>query len=70
MQDKLIRLPAVIARTGLARSTIYESIRTGRFPPPVKIGPRAVAWRASEIDEWIESRPSAHPCPSTDPKGV
>ncbi len=68
MQDKLIRLPAVIARTGLARSTIYESIRAGRFPPPVKIGPRAVAWRASEIDKWIESRPSTHP--STHPKGV
>ncbi len=50
-----IRLPTVIARVGLSRSSIYEKIKQGKFPPPVKIGPRASAWVESELDDWLES---------------
>lgn len=39
-----IRMPAVVAATGLARSTIYQTIKAGSFPAPIQIGPRAVAW--------------------------
>lgn len=55
--QKLLRLPDVIARTGLSRSTIYETAT--RFPKPVKLSARAVAWVESEVDEWIESRMTA-----------
>jgi len=51
---KLIRLPAVIERTGFSRSWIYELINQKQFPQPVKIGSRAVAFIESEIDQWIE----------------
>jgi prophage regulatory protein len=47
-----IRLPAVMARTGLSRSTIYQKIQQGCFPAPVKLGPRASAWIESEIERW------------------
>lgn len=47
-----IRLPAVIAATGLSRSTIYEKIKAGTFPEPIQIGPRAVAWDAGAIAAW------------------
>lgn len=47
-----IRLPAVIAATGLSRTTIYEGIKAGTFPAPIPIGPRAVAWDAGAIAEW------------------
>ena len=50
------RLPAVIQATGLGRSTIYRLVATGVFPPPVHLGPRAVAWRWSDLDQWSESR--------------
>jgi prophage regulatory protein len=53
---RLERLPRVMMRTGLSRSALYESIKQGRFPRPVPIGARAVAWSASEVDEWIAGR--------------
>lgn len=54
--EKILRRPAVEDRTGLSRSSIYESITAGTFPPPVKLSARAVGWRKSDIDAWIESR--------------
>lgn len=47
-----VRLPAVIAATGLSKSTIYEKIKAGTFPAPIPIGPRAVAWDAGAIATW------------------
>jgi hypothetical protein len=34
-------------------------IAEGRFPPPRKIGARAVAWNEADVREWIDSRPLA-----------
>ena len=45
----ILRLPAVKARTGLSRSTIYQRVREGSFPRPVNLGKRAVGWVESEI---------------------
>ncbi len=61
MIDRLIRRPEVQRLTGLSRSSLYEMIAAGKFPAPVRIGPRAVAWRESEIHKWIEARPPALP---------
>ena len=55
----LLRLSAVLKITGLARSTIYRMIAEHRFPAPVKIGKRAVAWREEDVLQWSEARPSA-----------
>ena len=55
-KHEILRLPAVIKRTGLPRSTIYAYIEQNRFPSPIKIGVRNVGWVESEITEWIESR--------------
>jgi len=51
---KLIRLSAVINKTGYSKSWIYKLIRNKQFPQPIKIGSRAVAFIEGEIDEWIE----------------
>jgi prophage regulatory protein len=53
---QIVRLPDVIRRTGLGRSSIYAAIRRGEFPRPIKIGPRAVGFVSSQIDGWIEGR--------------
>jgi prophage regulatory protein len=50
-------LKAVIAKTGLSRSTLYTYIAAGAFPAQRRLGPRRVAWLASEVDAWIASRP-------------
>ncbi|RME59835.1 MAG: AlpA family transcriptional regulator [Caldilineae bacterium] len=67
--DRLLRLKSVLDLTGLSRSRVYELIAAGAFPAPVKIGARAVAWRASEIAAWIDSRPPARRA-SGDPGGA
>ena len=53
---RLIRRHEVEKRTGKSRAGIYESMDAGTFPRPVKIGPRAVAWVESEIDDWLRQR--------------
>lgn len=40
MATAILRLPAVKARTGLSRSTIYLRISEGSFPSPVSLGGR------------------------------
>lgn len=52
----LLRLPRVIHMTGLGRSTIYRMITRKQFPCPVRLGLRSVAWRHSDLSEWIEER--------------
>lgn len=57
---QLVRLPSVLKLTGLGRSTIYRWIADGSFPAPVRLGPRAVAWRWSDLDRWAQSRTTTH----------
>ena len=52
----ILRLPAVTARTGLSRSTIYQRIAEGRFPKPVPLGGRAVGWVEAEINDWLNQQ--------------
>lgn len=53
---KIIRLPEVIQRTGLSRSTIYLLVSKNNFPKHIPLGLRCVGWLESEINEWIDSR--------------
>lgn len=53
---QLLRLPAVKARVGLGRSTLYAMIAEGKFPAPVPLGARAVAWSSDAIDQWVSER--------------
>ena len=59
MADKLIRRPAVSEITSLSRSAIYAKLKEGKFPLPVRLGARSVAWREADIRAWVESRPKA-----------
>ena len=59
MSYQIIRLKGVIAKTGLARSTIYAKLAEGQFPEPIHLGPRAVGWVTEEIDAWLEARVDA-----------
>ena len=56
MAIAILRLPAVKARTGLSRSTIYLRISEGTFPKPVSLGGRAVGWVDSEINDWLNQQ--------------
>ncbi len=56
MSKEILRLPAVKAKTGLGRSTIYLRSAEGSFPKPIVLGPRCVGWLAEEIESWIAAR--------------
>lgn len=55
---RLLRVREICQVSGLARSTLYGEMRRGRFPAPVRISRRSVAWRSTDIDEWLKSRVS------------
>lgn len=56
---RLLRLPEVIRTTGLARSSIYDLIRSGHFPAPVPLTSTARAFLESEVEAWIAQRIAA-----------
>jgi prophage regulatory protein len=51
-EPHFLRIASVVRVTGLGRSTIYRLISADMFPCPVRLGPRAVAWRRSDVDRW------------------
>jgi len=55
--DKIVRLPDVIARTGLSSVTIWRKERAGTFPGSVKLGANSKGWYESEIAAWLENLP-------------
>ena len=58
----IMRLPQVLAATGLSRTTLWRRVQAGDFPPAIRLGPpgsRAVGWRASEVTAWLADRPCA-----------
>lgn len=57
--DRILRLPAVEARVGLSRATIYRRVAAGDFPKPVPLGGKAVGWRLSAILRWVAERGAA-----------
>lgn len=56
---RVLRIREVCERTGRSRTMVYDDVKAGRFPAPIKIGLRAIAWREGDIDHWLETRPSA-----------
>jgi prophage regulatory protein len=55
-KETLLRVKSVQDLTGLRKSSLYASMRDGLFPSPVKIGKRAVAWKSSDVEQWIKTR--------------
>jgi predicted DNA-binding transcriptional regulator AlpA len=50
-----LRLPQILAIFPVGKSSWWEGCRTGRYPKPVKLGPRTTVWRAEDIKAFIES---------------
>lgn len=48
-----LRLPQILAIFPISRSAWWEGCKSGRFPKPVKLGPRTTVWRAEDIAELI-----------------
>lgn len=55
-QPSIERLPTVLRRLGVSRSTLYKLIERGQFKAPLKLGPRSVGWLSTDSDEFIAAR--------------
>lgn len=44
-------IPAIIP---VSKSSWWAGVKDGRFPKPVKLGPRTTAWKVSDIREFVE----------------
>lgn len=53
--EGFVRLPVVIQILGIGKTTWWCGIKDGRFPKPVKLGPRTSAWRVEDIRALIAS---------------
>jgi len=51
--DRILRISAVLKRTGLTRSTLYRKIGKGTFPRQVAISSRCAGWRESAVNDWM-----------------
>jgi len=51
-----VRLATVLAIYPVSRSSWWAGIRTGKFPAPVKLGPRTTAWRVEDIRQLVSSK--------------
>ena len=48
------QLPPIPALLPISKSTWWQGVRDGRFPKPVKLGPKTTAWRVEDIRDLID----------------
>ncbi|GLI37753.1 AlpA family phage regulatory protein [Geobacter hydrogenophilus] len=54
MSDKLLRLNQFIPdMLPISKSQWWEGVKSGKFPQPVKLGPRTTCWRKSDIERLV-----------------
>ena len=49
-----VRILQILAAYPIGRSTWWAGVKSGRFPRPVKLGPRTTAWRVEDIRQLLE----------------
>jgi len=55
-RDRLLRIPDVERVAGIKKSTVYQLMREGKFPPCVRITRRLSAWPESAVLNWVQQR--------------
>ncbi|MGH8592790.1 MAG: helix-turn-helix transcriptional regulator [Gammaproteobacteria bacterium] len=53
-EEGFVRLDQILAVYPVGKTSWWEGVRTGRYPQPVKLGPKTTAWRAPEIRQLIK----------------
>ncbi len=56
MPSKLLRLGEVLTRVPISKSSLLRQIAERRFPRPIRVGERRVAWVEDEIAAWEKAR--------------
>ena len=53
--SSILRIKAVMQRTGLTRPTLYRKIAEGPFPKQIRISTNCIGWRESAVDAWLRN---------------
>lgn len=57
-EDYLLRIPDIVKPKGLlpiSRSTFWKGVKSGKYPQPIKLGPKITCWKWSEINNLINN---------------
>lgn len=52
-KDRFLRLPQVLERIPVSKSSWWNGCRSGIYPAPIKLSARTTVWKESAIDELI-----------------
>lgn len=52
---KLLRLKQVLENIPVSKSTIFQWVKDGKFPQPVKLSARCTAWRDEDVRKFSEN---------------
>jgi prophage regulatory protein len=53
MSERLIRIPEVMSKLGIGRSTVWQYVKENKMPKPSKLSPKVTVWRETEIQAYI-----------------
>lgn len=53
-ENAFLRLPQVLAIIPISRSAWWQGCKSGRYPKPIKLGPRTTVWRSADIAALVE----------------
>lgn len=67
VHERFLRMPEVLTLVGMSRSTLYGRMKAARFPRNIDLGGNIVAWRESEVREWMEGHSAGAGIPASDP---
>lgn len=56
MVTTIRKIPFITTQLGRSRSSLYNDIQKGVFPPPVSLGERSVGWPEYEINAINSAR--------------
>ncbi|MCD9026756.1 AlpA family phage regulatory protein [Luteimonas sp. BDR2-5] len=54
--EAFLRLPQVLARVPISRSTLWRRVQERTFPQPLKLSARVTVWRSRDIDGWMREQ--------------
>jgi len=55
----LLRMRTLPAKVGASRASIWNWVKAGTFPAPIRLSPGAVAWVSDDVEKWIDDRIAA-----------
>ena len=52
-ETTFLRLPQVLAIIPISKSAWWQGCKDGRYPKPIKLGPRTTVWRSADISALV-----------------